>query len=54
MQRYLNEFSFRSNHREHGNRMFDLVVGALCSSFVKFALIDRFKPICLLFGYEFR
>ena len=29
MQRYLNEFSFRSNHREHGNLMFDLVVGAL-------------------------
>ena len=29
MQRYLNEFTFRSNHRERGNLMFDLVVGAL-------------------------
>ena len=29
MQRYLREFSFRSNHREHGNLMFDLVVSAL-------------------------
>ncbi|MDE2444992.1 MAG: IS1595 family transposase [Alphaproteobacteria bacterium] len=29
MQRYLNEFSFRSNHRERVNLMFDLVVGAL-------------------------
>ena len=29
MQRYLNEFSFRLNHREQGNLMFDLVVGAL-------------------------
>lgn len=29
MQRYLNEFSFRMNHREQGNLMFDLVVGAL-------------------------
>jgi transposase len=29
MQRYLNEFSFRSNHRKHGNLMFDLVIGAL-------------------------
>lgn len=29
MQRYLNEFSFRLNHRERGNLMFDLVVGAL-------------------------
>ena len=24
MQRYLNEFTFRSNHRERGNLMFDL------------------------------
>ena len=29
MQRYLNEFTFRSNHRERGNLMFDLVIGAL-------------------------
>ena len=29
MQRYLNEFSFRSNHRARVNLMFDLVVGAL-------------------------
>lgn len=29
MQRYLSEFSFRSNHRERGNLMFDLVIGAL-------------------------
>lgn len=29
MQRYLNEFSFRSNHRERVNLMFDLVVGSL-------------------------
>lgn len=28
MQRYLSEFSFRSNHRECGNLMFDLVIGA--------------------------
>ena len=29
MNRYLSEFSFRSNHRERGNLMFDLVVAAL-------------------------
>ncbi len=29
MNRYLREFSFRSNHRERGNLMFDLVVSAL-------------------------
>jgi transposase len=29
MARYVKEFSFRSNHREHVNLMFDLVVGAL-------------------------
>ncbi len=29
MQRYLNEFSFRSNHRERVNLMFDVVVGAV-------------------------
>lgn len=29
MQRYLSEFSFRSNHRERGNLMFDLVIGAV-------------------------
>lgn len=29
MQRYLNEFTFRQNHRERGNAMFDLLVGAL-------------------------
>jgi len=29
MQRYLNEFAFRVNHRERVNRMFDLLVGAL-------------------------
>ena len=29
MQRYLNEFSFRVNHRERVNGMFDLLVGAL-------------------------
>ena len=29
MQRYLNEFTFRSNHRNRVNGMFDLLVGAL-------------------------
>lgn len=29
MQRYLNEFTFRANHRDRVNLMFDLVVGAL-------------------------
>ncbi len=29
MQRYLNEFAFRTNHRERVNGMFDLLVGAL-------------------------
>lgn len=29
MNRYVKEFSFRSNHRERGNLMFDLVIGAL-------------------------
>jgi transposase-like protein len=29
MQRYLNEFSFRSNNRERANLMFDLAIGAL-------------------------
>jgi hypothetical protein len=29
MQRYLNEFTFRANHRERVNGMFDLLVGAL-------------------------
>jgi transposase len=29
MQRYLDEFTFRSNHREHGNRMFDLLLTRL-------------------------
>ena len=29
MQRYLNEFSFRVNHRERVNGMFNLLVGAL-------------------------
>ena len=29
MQRYLGEFTFRSNHRERENAMFDLLVGAL-------------------------
>lgn len=29
MQRYLNEFTFRSNHREMGNAMFDLLIGAV-------------------------
>lgn len=29
MQRYLNEFSFRSNHRAMENAMFDLLIGAV-------------------------
>jgi len=29
MQAYLNEFTFRSNHREMRNAMFDLIVGAV-------------------------
>ena len=29
MQRYLDEFTFRANHRERVNGMFDLMVGAL-------------------------
>ena len=29
MQRYLNEFTFRSNHREMVNGMFDLLIGAV-------------------------
>lgn len=29
MDRYLNEFTFRSNHREMGNAMFDLLIGAV-------------------------
>jgi len=29
MNRYLDEFTFRSNHREMGNAMFDLVIGAV-------------------------
>lgn len=29
MQLYLDEFTFRSNHREMGNAMFDLVIGAV-------------------------
>jgi transposase len=29
MQHYLDEFTFRSNHREMGNAMFDLIVGAV-------------------------
>jgi transposase len=29
MQRYLGEFTFRANHREKANLMFDLVVGAV-------------------------
>lgn len=29
MHRYLGEFTFRSNHRERGNLMFDLVIGAI-------------------------
>ena len=29
MQRYLNEFSFRSNHRQMKNAMFDLLIARL-------------------------
>ena len=29
MDRYLNEFAFRSNHRHVGNAMFDLLIGAV-------------------------
>jgi transposase len=29
MDRYLGEFSFRSNHRQMRNAMFDLLIGAL-------------------------
>jgi transposase len=29
LQRYLDEFTFRANHRERVNGMFDLLVGAL-------------------------
>lgn len=29
MQRYLDEFTFRANHRDRVNGMFDLLVGAL-------------------------
>lgn len=29
MQRYLDEFTFRANHREIGNAMFDLLIGAI-------------------------
>jgi transposase len=29
MQHYLNEFTFRANHREMGNAMFDLIIGAV-------------------------
>lgn len=29
MQRYLNEFTFRANHRAAGNAMFDLLIGAI-------------------------
>jgi transposase len=29
MDRYLSEFSFRSNHREMRNAMFDLLLGAV-------------------------
>ncbi|MEW5994144.1 MAG: IS1595 family transposase [Candidatus Zixiibacteriota bacterium] len=29
MQRYLDEFTFRMNHREMGNAMFDLLIGAV-------------------------
>ena len=29
MQRYLDEFTFRANHRERVNAMFELMVGAL-------------------------
>ena len=29
MDRYLNEFTFRSNHRQMQNAMFDLLIGAV-------------------------
>jgi transposase len=29
MQTYLDEFSFRSNHRQMGNAMFDLLIAAV-------------------------
>jgi hypothetical protein len=29
MQRYLSEFTYRSNHREMGNAMFDLLISAV-------------------------
>lgn len=29
MERYLDEFTFRSNHRQMGNAMFDLLIGAI-------------------------
>jgi hypothetical protein len=29
MDRYLSEFSFRSNHRAKENAMFDLLIGAV-------------------------
>lgn len=29
MQRYLDEFTFRANHRQMGNAMFDLLIGAV-------------------------
>ena len=29
MRRYLDEFTFRSNHREMENAMFDLLIGAV-------------------------
>jgi transposase len=29
MQRYLGKFTFRSNHREMRNAMFDLLIGAV-------------------------
>lgn len=29
MQHYLDEFTFRSNHRQMGNAMFDLIIGAV-------------------------
>jgi len=29
MDRYLNEFAFRSNHRQMGNAMFDLLIASV-------------------------
>lgn len=29
MQRYLNEFTFRANHRKMSNAMFDLLISAM-------------------------